>query len=112
MQLLLRRRAMNKLTAVVDGRAVHYSVARAFEVENGFGQILPHPQGKLHIALCRECGLGVLGLAEEAAAQYLLSTMNGKEHGHAITNPCGLVHFNPQLIDHLYQAFDPETTIA
>jgi hypothetical protein len=103
---------MNKLTAHVDGRAVHYSVARAFQVENGFGQILPHPQGKLHMALCRECGLGVLGLAEEAAAQYLLSTMNGREHGHSLVQPCARVWFDPQLIDYLYQAYDPEGKIA
>jgi hypothetical protein len=103
---------MNTLTAHVDGRAVHYSIARAFQVENGFGQILPHPQGQLCMALCRECGLGVLGLAEEAAAQYLLSTMNGREHGHSLVVPCARVWFDPQLIDHLYEAYSLEGATA
>jgi hypothetical protein len=103
---------MNTLTAHVDGRAVHYSIARAFQVENGLGQILPHPQGLLHIALCRECGLGVLGHAEEAAEQSLLSTMNGKEHGHSLAPAWPRVWFDPQLIDHLYAAYDPEGKVA
>jgi hypothetical protein len=103
---------MNTLTAHIDGRAVHYSIARAFQVENGLGQILPHPQGLLCMALCRECGLGVLGLVEEAAEQSLLGSMNGREHGHSLAASYPRVWFDPQLIDHLYQAYDLEAKTA
>jgi len=100
-------------TAHVDGRPVHYSVVRVFIVENApISQVLPHPHGQCFAALCRECGFGALGISEEQAAHTMLGTMNGYRHGHVVSQALARVKFDPQLIDHIYDAYNPETHSA
>jgi hypothetical protein len=100
---------MTILDAMVDGRAVQYSVVRMLHCLTPYGDaLIPNRQGTYYAALCRECGFGAIGLDEDMAAQYMLSTMNGCRHGHEAVQPSARVAFDPQLIDHLYEAYDPQ----
>jgi hypothetical protein len=104
---------MNTQTALVDGRAVQYSTVRMLDCKTPHGiSMLPHRQGTYYAVLCRECGFGALGISEEQAAHYLLCTMNGRYHGHDVVQTRAHIQFNPELIDYIYDAYDPEGKVA
>lgn len=104
---------MNTHTAQVDGRAVQYSTVKMLLCRAPHGEVmLPHRQGNYYAVLCRECGFGTLGTSEEQAAHAMLTTMNGLGHGHEVAKWCARIHFDPQLIDHIYDAYDPEGAMA
>lgn len=100
--------------ATINSQAVQYSLARALFVTlpEHSCKLLPHPQGNYSLAICRECGFAVVGVTDEEAAKLLLTTMAAHGHGHKILPSYARAQFPPEVVDYLYQVYDPEGKVA